>query len=536
MTAVPLGALLIALLSVSVYLGWTVRVLQSLRLSRPVALVLLWVMFLGSLLAEPRIFGGLAVDLGGALVPAGVAFYLVLTASTRKEKARALLSALAVASALLVLDRVLPREPGLGLVLDPDPLLSPAILAALLGYGLGRSHRGAFVAATLGVIGVDLLAWLENLSRGLEGATVLLGGAGIFDATIIAGVLAVALTQLAEEIRGHLAGERRTPSRRILPTLLSLLLVLALLVTVRLFPGRFPGQTEVSSSEPYSLVDAQGQLLLITSRRIVPGDIFIDHEGTVHQVVAVCGRLARTRIQDPPEAGIMEPGISLDVAQEETETVLDLLREFLGVGEPPAGADSLGLTALYHTHNAESYLPSDGTDSVYGPGGVHRVGRTLAQELESRGIPVVHSENLHLPHDRGAYRRSRRTAVELIRLAPTILLDIHRDAAPSWVYAREIEQQPVTAIALVVGAYNPAMGYNRAFAQRLKNLGQEIHPGLIRGILVLNGNYNQDLGPRTLLLEVGAHTNTREAAERSMVLFADVLHTYLQRLAEEDHP
>jgi len=37
------------------------------------------------------------------------------------------------------------------------------------------------------------------------------------------------------------------------------------------------------------------------------------------------------------------------------------------------------------------------------------------------------------------------------------------------------------------------------------------------------GNYNQDLNPRSMLLEMGTQYNTREAAEHSAALFADIL-------------
>ena len=531
MRAFPVGALVIALVSVSVYLGWTARVLEDMRLSRGLALALLAVMFLGAILPEPLLLPGLAVDIGGALVPAGVALYLLVTAGTRRERVRAGFSALAVAVVLLLMDRTFPLEPGLGLNLDPDPLLSPAMIAAFLGFLLGRSRRSAFVAATLGVVSVDLLAWLENAARGLEGAVVALGGAGVFDATVVAGVLAVALTQMMLGL-GDILSRRGLRWNKIVPTAGLLLMLTALAVAATQVTPPPSGKAEVQD-RPFSLVDSDGNLLIVTSRVISPGDVFIDSEGNAHQVVLIQGRLARTLPVSPTQSLKMGLG---PVAQEDPDTLLDLLRDFLGMdgdnGAPTDPDDNLGLVGIYHTHNAESYVPSDGTHSIYGRGGVHRVGQVLAHELKTRDVPVAHSENLHLPHDRGAYRRSRRTAVELISLQPTLLFDVHRNAAPGWVYAREIQGQPAAAIALVVGAYNPNMGYNQGFARELQALAEEMYPDLIRGILVLNGNYNQDLGPRTLLLEVGAHTNTREAAETSMRFFADVVREYLERLRD----
>jgi hypothetical protein len=67
----------------------------------------------------------------------------------------------------------------------------------------------------------------------------------------------------------------------------------------------------------------------------------------------------------------------------------------------------------------------------------------------------------------------------------------------------------------------------------LKNNADEIHPGLVRGIFMAHGNYNQDMTPLNLLLEVGAHQNSREAAEDGIALFADVVTFYFYGPEEE---
>jgi stage II sporulation protein P len=43
---------------------------------------------------------------------------------------------------------------------------------------------------------------------------------------------------------------------------------------------------------------------------------------------------------------------------------------------------------------------------------------------------------------------------------------------------------------------------------------------MVRGIYYGKGAYNQDLAPRAILLEFGAHTNSRYAAERGAKIFA----------------
>ncbi|MDN5345313.1 MAG: stage sporulation protein, partial [Clostridia bacterium] len=58
------------------------------------------------------------------------------------------------------------------------------------------------------------------------------------------------------------------------------------------------------------------------------------------------------------------------------------------------------------------------------------------------------------------------------------------------------------------------------------------YPGLIRGIFIGAGSYNQDLSPRAMLLEVGTHTNTLAEAERGVTLFADVVPPVLGVVAQ----
>ena len=53
------------------------------------------------------------------------------------------------------------------------------------------------------------------------------------------------------------------------------------------------------------------------------------------------------------------------------------------------------------------------------------------------------------------------------------------------------------------------------------------NPGLIKGIFYASGNYNQDLSPRSLLLEVGTHESTREQAEETVTLFAEATTAFL---------
>jgi len=144
------------------------------------------------------------------------------------------------------------------------------------------------------------------------------------------------------------------------------------------------------------------------------------------------------------------------------------------------------------------------------------------------GDEYINSANklYRVAHDAGAYNRSRRTAEEFLNEGVSALFDIHRDAVPPEEYIATVEGRPTVQLQLVVGRQNQNLQANRDFAEGLKNITDERHPGLIKGIFMARGNYNQDMLPLAMLVEVGSHENTREGAERSIALFSDSVTAY----------
>ncbi len=266
--------------------------------------------------------------------------------------------------------------------------------------------------------------------------------------------------------------------------------------------------------EYYTMLDPEGNVLMETGREIYLQDQYLTSDNSLYEVVEIDeeNKTARTKLVEKVQLEIIS---------------INRLRQELGLTVIEAAKNgSKGRIALYHTHNAESYVPTDGTDSIYGRGGIHHVGQVFADSLAERGITVDYSNALHLPHDRGAYRRSRETVLELLASHPDAIFDIHRDAAPQSAYAIELQDEWMTQVHFVVGRQNQNLGVNRKYAQSLKAIADEMYPGLVKGIFYGRGNYNQDLSPLSLLLEAGAHTNSRPAAERGISLFAEVVDHY----------
>ena len=259
----------------------------------------------------------------------------------------------------------------------------------------------------------------------------------------------------------------------------------------------------------YTLLDENGEELTVMAREISTGDEYISTDNKHYIVTKVDKkkRQAFTRLEGqitlPPLSLGPEPAV--EAAQVEDGSII-----------------------IYCTHNAESYVPTEGAESIsfnQGNGGINDVAKTFAQKLEERGIRSVFGEENHEPHDAGAYRRSRQTAVRLIRenMPVQAVFDVHRDAGPKSHYETRMEGQRLAKVRIVLGRRNQNRQVNEEFAKKIKAVADKHFPGLLKDIFIGKGSYNQELSPRSLLLEIGTAENTREEAERSAGYMAEVI-------------
>ncbi|MGE5560385.1 MAG: stage II sporulation protein P [Chloroflexota bacterium] len=534
MFGLPSGALILLAVSALVVFGVTERVLDRMKMTDRSALLILAALIAGMFLPAVRITPTIAIDLGGAVVPVIVAIWLIATAGTNKERGRAIIAMIVTGAVVYASERFIPGEPGRrGLPIDIDPVWFPGIVAAIVGYIVGRSRRSAFIAGIMGVVLADLAAGISNAIAGRAGAVVVIGGAGAVDAVVIGGVLAVALAEAFGELREYLAGgpSRRRPDelvdklsdhdnahanprrRRANPAAGALTAIGLVLVLVLANNFLFSG--EGAEGANYQILDANGRVITSIGRQVGRGDRYLDVDNMMYRVYSVKGTNAWATATG-----------TVDLKQAAAEFYeLAGLDGFASQAATTAGAAFAPVNiGIYYTHNDESYVPSQGVPSQpRGQGGVHNVGAAFAARLKAVGqVPVVRDDQ-HYPHDAGAYRRSRSTAMELLKWRPAAIFDVHRDAGPASGYAAFVNKQWVTQIRLVVGRQNQNIRQNTAFALSLKGLADQMYPGLIKGIFFARGNYNQDLYQRALLLEVGTEKNSEEAAKAGITMFADVV-------------
>lgn len=198
----PLGMIVLFILAALVYFGIAQRVLDRMRLTDGQAFAFLALMFVGGFIDVPLTGGSTAisVNVGGALVPLALVIYLLSRAGTAKERIRSLLATVATAATIWLIGSLTDFDPLRGRMMILDPLWLYSLVGGVMGYIAGRSRRGAFIAGVLGVLLVDIVHAI-NVSAGAFRSTVAIGGAGIYDAVILAGVVAVTFAEVFGEVR-----------------------------------------------------------------------------------------------------------------------------------------------------------------------------------------------------------------------------------------------------------------------------------------------------------------------------------------------
>lgn len=296
-------------------------------------------------------------------------------------------------------------------------------------------------------------------------------------------------------------------SKKIVVLLLTIVFIISLTATVS-------AHEEKPFGSYVTLVDENNNIVHMTATQVHVGDEYISSDNSRYKVIEVIGDTAKCTYQGKEKM----PEISFNEANGAWFFPDDVV---------PVGGKTKPTVAVYVTHSDESYVPTDGTESIEGNGGIYDVADAFVKRLKDHGFNVEYSKNNHNPHDINAYNRSRKTAASLLKQSPTAIFDIHRDAVPPEQYESNVKGKEVTQIKLVVGRTNPNSKTNLEYAKKIKAVMDKQKPGLSNGIFLGKGDYNQDLSPRAMLIEVGTHKNDKESAMEGVKQFADVMPTVL---------
>ncbi len=196
---------------------------------------------------------------------------------------------------------------------------------------------------------------------------------------------------------------------------------------------------------------------------------------------------------------------------------------------------------IYHTHSQEGYadsVPGDASMTVVGVGGY--LTELLTQKY---GFSVIHHTGQYDVGDRDhAYAKAGPALEQILAENQSIevVIDLHRDGVGD--NTRLVTEQNGVQMAQVMFfnglsrttktgdieyLYNPYIADNLAVSFQMQLKAAEYYPGFTRRIYLKGYRYNMHYCPKTLLIEVGAQTNTLEEAKNAMVPLADLLNKVL---------
>jgi uncharacterized membrane protein len=208
------GMIALVIVSALIYFGFAHRVLDRMRLTDRAALAIIAAMIVGSFIDIPITAGAIdsSINVGGGIIPIALAIYVLVKAGSTKEWVRAILAIIVTTTAVYFAGQYSDADPGAGKGWLIDPIYVLPIIAGTVAYIVGRSRRSAFIAATLGVLSLDIINYIFLATTGTAG-TVLVGGAGIFDSIVLAGIIAVLLAEVVGETRERMQGGPTTEGR-----------------------------------------------------------------------------------------------------------------------------------------------------------------------------------------------------------------------------------------------------------------------------------------------------------------------------------
>ncbi|MCJ7855709.1 stage II sporulation protein P [Lachnospiraceae bacterium NSJ-143] len=200
---------------------------------------------------------------------------------------------------------------------------------------------------------------------------------------------------------------------------------------------------------------------------------------------------------------------------------------------------------ITHTHSCEMYADSDASKGV--SEGIWGVGEELKNILENKyGINVMHDTGRYDVVDGrnqilGAYERMEPAVTKILQENPSIevVIDMHRDGVNEDVrLVDDVNGKTCAKIMFFNGLCrlnengslnnidslpNPYLRDNLAFSFNMQVTANKLYPDFTRKIYLNAYRYSLNMKPKSLLIEVGAQTNTKQEAKNSMEPLADIL-------------
>lgn len=201
--------------------------------------------------------------------------------------------------------------------------------------------------------------------------------------------------------------------------------------------------------------------------------------------------------------------------------------------EPVITEETIPLIYLYNSHQTEEYKASNYAEFSVNPTVImndyiledifNKNGyKTIVEEQSIKEI--LNKNNWNYTY---SYKASRQLLEESIIKYPSLkyFIDIHRDSLPHDKTTVNINGKDYAKVIFLIGLENENYQKNLEFTEKINNKMNELYPNLSKGIYKkggpgVNGVYNQDFSPYTILIEVGGYENTTNEVLNTVIAFS----------------
>jgi stage II sporulation protein P len=185
---------------------------------------------------------------------------------------------------------------------------------------------------------------------------------------------------------------------------------------------------------------------------------------------------------------------------------------------------------IYHSHTSEAYS-TEVTRKLDPKQNIVAVGEALTKELQKQGFTVIHDKTIHDLDYNKSYYKSRETISKYYSKYGNFdfVIDMHRDAGPEKKHViGNVDGEDIARLMFVTTTKDPRYKAHMSNINSIFEISKKLYPELFRERNLhtnLSGikYYNQDLSDNSVLIEVGATTNTLQEGINSMKYFARVL-------------
>ncbi len=201
--------------------------------------------------------------------------------------------------------------------------------------------------------------------------------------------------------------------------------------------------------------------------------------------------------------------------------------------KPTIKEDEPPLIYIYNTHQSEEYAPSNYAEFSINP--TVTMNDYILEDIfnkngyktlvEERNIKEVLNQNNWKYAN--SYKASRIFLEDIIIKQPTLkyFIDVHRDSLKRDKTTVTIDGKDYAKIIFLIGTENENYQANLALTEKINNRLNELYPGLSKGIYKkggpgVNGVYNQDFSPNTILVEMGGYENSTTEVLNTSIAFS----------------